>query len=107
MEVFVRGVPERATENQTTNFFLPILSKHSIENWHCQKRKWKRFATLTFLSSKDGERFLNLYGQIKNGLGHSNTLTFQGNKLLCSLSNKPSDPLASKSLEMDAKATQT
>jgi hypothetical protein len=96
-----------------TNFFLQILSKHSIENWHCQKRKWKRFATLTFLSSKDGDRFLNLYGQMKNGLGHNHlplshtNLTFQGNELLCSLSNKPPDPLALKSLEMDAKATQT
>lgn len=112
MEIFVRGVPERATENQTTNFFRPILSKHSIENWHCQKRKRKSFATLTFLSSKDGEKFLSLYGQMENGLGHNyllsrTNLTFQGNKLLCSLSNKPPDPLALRSLEMDAKATQT
>jgi hypothetical protein len=113
MEIFVRGVPERATENQTTNFFRPILSKHSIENWHCQKRKRKSFATLTFLSSKDGEKILSLYGQMENGLGHNylllsrTNLTFQGNKLLCSLSNKPPDPLALRSLEMDAKATQT
>jgi hypothetical protein len=113
MEVFVRGVPERATEKQTTNFFLPTLEKHSIENWHCQKRRWKRFATLTFLSSMDGERFLSLYGRMKNGLGHDylplcrTNLTFQGNELLCSLSKNPPDPLALKSLEMDAKATQT
>jgi hypothetical protein len=113
MEVFVRGVPERATENHMTNFFLPILSKLSIENWHCQKRKSKRFATLTFLSSMDGERFLSLYGQMKNSqgrdyfpLGRTN-LMFQGTQLLCSLSNKQPDPLALKSLEMDAKVRQT
>ncbi len=83
-----------------TNFFQPILSKLSIENWHCQKRKMKPFATLTFLSSNDGQRFLTLYGGRKN-------LIFQGTLLFCSLSNKPADSLALKSLEMDAKNRQT
>lgn len=113
MEVFVRGVPERATENQTTNFFLPILNKLSIKNWHCQKKKRKHFATLTFLSSMDGERFLSLYDQVKNSLGYDypplgrTDFMFQGNELRCSLSTKPPDPLALKSLEMDAKASET
>jgi hypothetical protein len=113
MEVFVRGVPERATEYQTTNFFRPILNKLSIKHWHCQKKVWKRFATLTFLSSMDGERFLSLYNQVKNGLSYDYLplgrmdFMFQGNELHCRLSTKPPDPFALKSLEMDAKASET
>lgn len=60
----------------------------------------------------DGKRFLSLYGQMKIGLGGRylppgrTKLMFQGKQLLCSLSNKPPDPLALKSLEMDAKVRQ-
>jgi hypothetical protein len=113
MEVFVRGVPERATEIQMTKFFLPILNKLSIKNWHCEKKRRKHFATLTFLSFTDGERFLRLYNQVKNGPGYGylplgrTDFMFQGNELRCSLSTKPPDPLALKSLEMDAKASET
>jgi RNA dependent RNA polymerase len=112
MEVFLRGVPERATGQQMSAFFQPILSKLSIENWQCQKKMRKKFATLTFLSPADAERFLSLYGQMKNDLGrdylppgHTN-LRFQGTLLLCSQSNKSLDPLALKSLQMDAKIRQ-
>jgi RNA dependent RNA polymerase len=110
MEVFIRHVPERATEQQMSAFFQPILSKMSIENWQCQKKMKKKFATLTFLSPVDAERFLGLYGQIKNHLnrdylppGRTN-LRFQGTLLFCSASTNSLDPLAIKSLEMDAKA---
>ncbi|ERF76596.1 hypothetical protein EPUS_05869 [Endocarpon pusillum Z07020] len=106
MEVFVRGVPERATERQVSAFFLPILTNLSIENWQCQKKGRKPFATLTFLSSKDGQRFLSWYGQARIGLGGADRM-FQGKLLLCTRSNKPADPLALKSLEMDAKVRQT
>ena len=56
----------------------------------------------------DGERFLSLYGQQGGSRGRNYLpLMFQGTLLLCSLSNKPPDPLALKSLEMDAKVRQT
>ncbi|KFY03027.1 hypothetical protein V490_00321 [Pseudogymnoascus sp. VKM F-3557] len=104
MEVFVRGAPERATETQMTTFFQPVLSGLSIENWHCEKWKQKRFATLTFLNEKDGNKFLGVHGQARNDQRRSTPLMFQGAPLLCSLSNKSPDPFALKSLEMDLNA---
>lgn len=35
MEVFVRGVPERATENQLQKCFRPILTELGILDWDC------------------------------------------------------------------------
>ncbi|KFY38800.1 hypothetical protein V494_04194 [Pseudogymnoascus sp. VKM F-4513 (FW-928)] len=104
MEVFVRGAPERATETQMTTFFQPVLSGLSIENWHCEKWKQKRFATLTFLNKKDGNKFLGVHGQARNDQRRSTPLMFQGAAVLCSLSNKSPDPFALKSLEMDLNA---
>jgi RNA dependent RNA polymerase len=113
MEVFIRNVPERATGQRMSAFLHPILSKMSIDNWRCQKKMRKKFATLTFLSPEDAQRFLGLYGQIKNGMGRDYTppgrtnLRFQGTHLFCSASNKTLEPLAIKSLEMDAKVRKT
>ncbi|KAL5344777.1 hypothetical protein ACLOAV_010174 [Pseudogymnoascus australis] len=108
MEVFVRGASERATEAQMTNFFQPTMSGLSIESWHCQKWKQKRFATLTFLRKEDGNKFLNKHGQTRNSQTRgSSPLIFQGALLLCSLSNKPPEPFALKSLEMDANARKS
>lgn len=108
MEVFVRGASERATEAQMTNFFQPTMSGLSIESWHCQKWTQKRFATLTFLRKEDGNKFLNKHGQTRNSQTRgSSPLIFQGALLLCSLSNKPPEPFALKSLEMDANARKS
>lgn len=93
-----------------TKFFKPYLDELSIENWHCEKRKGNRFGSLTFLSPLDGEKFLRRHGQSMSvpargfrPVGRAN-LMFQGTALICSLSNKKPDPLALRSLEMEAKA---
>lgn len=53
MEVFVRGIPERATENQLSKCFRPILAELGILDWDCQKRKGKSFGFLIFLKVED------------------------------------------------------
>jgi len=113
MEVFVRGVPLRTTENEFSKFIGPILSNLNIHDWQCSKRKQKTFAFLTFLKAKDGERFLALHGQALGGFSalslsaNGSNLMYLGTSLLCSLSNKQPDPLALKSLEMESKARLT
>ncbi len=110
MEVFVRGLPLRATENEFSKFIRSSLEELDIHDWHCQKRKQKTFAFLTFLKLRDGERFLARHGQAQlvfSALSLStdrSSLSYFGAPLLCSRSNKPPNPLALKSLEMESKA---
>ena len=110
MEVFVRGIPDRATENQFSNFIRPILSALNVHDWQCQKPKRKPFAFLSFLNVKDCERFLALHGQATDGFGRTylpatrTNIVYLGVPLFCSTSKKKPDPLALKSLEMESRA---
>jgi hypothetical protein len=99
MEVFIRGVPKRETEKSLNDFFNNVLSRLQMEDWMCQKIAQKPWAKLIFLNSKDGLRFLSLYGQ---SFSHTN-LMFKGRLLHCSLSDRM-DKFALRSLEMDKKA---
>ncbi|KAL9105886.1 MAG: hypothetical protein Q9227_008997 [Pyrenula ochraceoflavens] len=111
MEIFIQNVPERTTENVFSDFLEPILKRLSIIDFHCQKQKGKgkKFAFLTLLNRQDGERFLSYYGPIVNSHGRSHIppghqkLVFQGIPLRCSVSKKPPDPFALRSLAKEAK----
>jgi hypothetical protein len=104
MEVFIRNVPRRETEKSLNSFFGDVLSPLNIEDWICQKIPHKPFAKLIFLSSKDGERFLHLYGQPDVAFGRNGTnLTFKGQSLCCNRSREM-DIFAIRSLEMDRKS---
>ncbi|KAN0121734.1 RdRP domain containing protein [Hyaloscypha variabilis] len=63
MEVFVRNVPQRSTENAFRKFLKPHLDKLSIRCAHCQKPQGKSFAIVTFLYVSDAEKFLQHHGQ--------------------------------------------
>lgn len=109
MEVFVRGVPERATEKQLEKCFRPILTEFGIHAWDCQKRKGKNFCFLIFLKVPDAEKFLDRHGRLSNGLrrdylpaGHTDIM-FNGITLSCSRSKKSPDEWALKNLQMEAK----
>ncbi|KIW67302.1 hypothetical protein PV04_06566 [Phialophora macrospora] len=110
MEVFIRGVPERVTENQFAKSIRPALLELKIYDWQVQKRPGKKFANLTFLNVSDGERFLARHGQAKGVLGReylppsATRLMYFAAPLSCTRSNRPPDPLALKSLQMESKA---
>ncbi|KAE9382198.1 RdRP-domain-containing protein [Stipitochalara longipes BDJ] len=63
MEVHVRNVPQRSTENAFRKFLKPHLEKLSIRCVHCQKPQGKTYANLTFLHIADAEKFLQHHGQ--------------------------------------------
>lgn len=62
MEVHIRNVPDRASENVLRKFLKKHLSALSIVDVHTEKPQGKRFAKLTFLSIDDAKKFLNNYG---------------------------------------------
>jgi hypothetical protein len=101
MEVFIRGVPERATENSLNTFFERLLRSLDIEDWICQKINRKPFANLIFLFKEDGLRFLSLHGRTQITSGRQ--LTFKNARLTCSEGNKL-DQFALRSLEMNRRA---
>jgi hypothetical protein len=110
MEVFIRGVPERVTENQFAKSIQPALLDLKIYDWQVQKRPRKTFANLTFLNISDGQRFLARHGQEKDGFGREylppsrTRLMYFAVPLSCTRSNRPPDPWALKSLRMESKA---
>jgi hypothetical protein len=73
MEVHVRHVPERSTENAFWKFLKPYLDKLSIRCVHCQKPRGKTHATLTFLYIPDAEKFLHHHGQSQAAPGRRPT----------------------------------
>ena len=79
LEVHIKNVPEQASENGLKKFLRPVLAKLSISirHVHCQKHRGKRFAQMTFLHAKDGERFLAHHGQIQATPGQENILPSQ------------------------------
>jgi hypothetical protein len=109
MEVFVRGVPERTTENQLLKCFRPILTELGILDWDCQKRKGKPFGFLMFLQVQDAEKFLDRHGQVSTSLGRDylpagrTKIVFNGIALSCSRSRKPLDEWALKNLQLQSK----
>jgi hypothetical protein len=97
MEVFIRRVSKRETEESLKSFLGNVLRGLSIEDWGCGKRAQKDWAKLFFLNLEDGRRFLRLHGQTDPG---STNLVFKGRQLRCSISNSL-DTFALRSLEMD------
>src|ERR1700742_577677 len=98
MEVYIKGVPERVTENKFSKFIRPALSALNIFDWQVQKRPGKNFAHLTFLSIGDGQRFLARHGRGKDNLREhlpsiGTDITYFAVPLFCTLSHRQPDPL--------------
>ncbi|KAK5049094.1 hypothetical protein LTR84_005517 [Exophiala bonariae] len=113
MEVFVRGVPERATENQLQKSFRTVLTPLGILDWNCQKRTGNNYCFVLFLNIQDAQKFLELHGQVKSaGLGRDflppgrTNVMFNGIALSCARSRRTPDQWALKNLQMEAKARE-
>jgi len=68
MEVRIRNVPDRGTENGLRKFLKIHLSALSILDVHTEKPRRARFANLTFLSIDDAEKFLSHHGMYLNAI---------------------------------------
>lgn len=131
MEVHIRNVPEQATENGLKTFLKPHLERLAIQAYHCQKQRGKKYASLTFLYIRDGERFLAHHGQVKKPLSHNNrshtatnipsnlvaqrpqvigasqyaiNLKFLNKPIYCEKSTREGDPFLLRVLEREEKA---
>ncbi|KAI4233718.1 MAG: hypothetical protein LQ349_004230 [Xanthoria aureola] len=105
MEVFVRNLPQEATEKQVKQYFRPILADLSINVFHCQKPRNKGYAKITIFDRQLGQRFLAVHGQLLPGLEGFKTVKKQlrhmNRPLNCSLSNNAPDEYVLKSLERE------
>lgn len=104
MEVFIRDVPEPVTEKGLRNLLQPYMTDLSIDIFHCQKQRRKRIAFLIFLDVKDGNRFLQKYGQTKPPGPLFNIqpkIKILMTPIFCVISNKPPNQHILRSLEKE------
>ena len=105
MDVFVRNLPDQASEKQINNYFQKVLANLGIKTYHCQKLKSRGLATITILDTAKARQFLSIYGQTGSGArGYASALQrlqFMGRSINCSQSNKPPDQFLLKTLEKE------
>lgn len=97
MEVFIRRVPQYASDQDLTNFFKPYMPGFGIEVFQCEKLKNKPFAILTIADVRAGTNFLRTYGS-DHPLNGSLQLKFLGHSLLLTQSKNKPDQFKIKSM---------
>jgi hypothetical protein len=115
MEVHIRNVPAKSTENALRNFLKPYFQKLSIQNVHCQKQRDKSYAQLTFLNIDHARRFLEYHGQTKAAGNRraakvntwSINLKFLGQPIYCERSNRDANPYLLRVLAREEKERQS
>src|SRR6266480_2561431 len=103
MEVFMRKLPSDLTEDGLQTQLEPFMKRLGIVDYLCEKPRRKQFGNVTFLHRRDGQNFLNVHGQ--ENLPQSrrpslkSKLQLMGTQVLCTLSNRPPQDFALKSLQ--------
>lgn len=105
MDIFVRNVPDQSTDRQLQRFFLPHFKALGTDTFHCKKFKNKKLALVTVLDPVKAHRFLALYGDnaVRSPTLTAPKLTYLGQPLYFSPSNKPAEPLVLQCLRKEAK----
>ncbi|KAH8893681.1 rna-dependent rna polymerase [Thozetella sp. PMI_491] len=98
MEIFMRNVPLSMTGETMRIELGPVMEGLSILNYHCEKSPKKRVGYLTVLHKSDGEKFLEVYGQITPFIGESyrqgnqsaslKNLMLMGSSVICAISKR-------------------
>jgi hypothetical protein len=108
MEVHVRNVPVQSNDKSLRNCLKPWFAKLSIQDVDCQKGQGKPFASLTFLSIDDGQKFLARHGQVK-ALGRERLMKravemikFQGSPIYFEKSKREASPFLLRSLRRES-----
>jgi RNA dependent RNA polymerase len=97
MEVFMRNLPRDLTEDGLQTQLEPFMTRLGIVDYLCEKPRRKPFGNVTFLHRRDGQNFLNVHGQDRPSL--KSKLQLMGTQVLCTLSNRPPQDFALKSLQ--------
>ena len=105
MEVFVRNLPDQATEKQINNFFRNVLEKLGIKTYDCQKLTGRGLATITILDVGRAQNFLNLHGEKRSGPFGTHfvkqKLFLMGRPVNCSQSRKLPDKFLLETLKKE------
>ncbi|KAL8897272.1 MAG: hypothetical protein Q9207_007295 [Kuettlingeria erythrocarpa] len=102
MELYIRNLPQGATDRQIEQFFKPILARLNIDVFDCQKPRNRPYARITVTDPALGQKFLEVHGQTKPGREGFRTvkqkLYHHGAPVNCSKSYNEPDDFLLKSL---------
>ena len=102
MEIFLRNLPDQATEQGVERFLRPRLAQFSVHDFSCHKLRSRGCATLTVLDHSNGRDFLEAYGQ-QTYSPLVKTLRYMDREIRCSRSKNEPDPMSLKVLEKERK----
>jgi hypothetical protein len=102
MDIFVRGLPNQASQKQVTAFFKAPFQRCGInDDYHVDKMRNKHMATITILDSNKAQAFLSQYGVPSNAPRYVRpqiSLRWNGRDVLCSPSRIPVSQFSVQSL---------
>ncbi len=128
MEVFLRNLDPSSSDRALRNQLKPAIKALSIQKFHCEKPRKKKYGFVTFLLKEDGQKFLDRHGEIPHlrgtesnpivrnaGLGSNlfsrqrprrddrpectARLTLLGRQVFCKESDRQVDPITLRGLE--------
>ena len=106
MDIFVRNVPDQASNKSLEKFFQKQFRPFSIDDFSCQKLKTRGCAILTVLDAQKAQRFLDIYGSASQKgtmRTRAQPLKFIERDLFCSPSKSKPDKMLLQTLRKEAK----
>lgn len=105
MDIFVRNIPEQASNKNLQTFFREHFRPFGIDDFHCQKLRSRGCATVTVLDEQKAQRFLKVYGNSQSHDSHTNTkkLRYMDKDLFCVPSKSKCNETLLQTLRKDAK----
>lgn len=112
MDIFVRNIPDQASNRNLETFFRDKFQPFHIHDFSCQKLRRRGCAIVTVLDGAKAQHFLNSHGAtLQQGQKRSVTrpLKYMNRDLLCAPSKSKPDEVLLQTLRKDAndKANQT
>ena len=111
MDIFVRHIPNEATNKELKRYFRKPLEECGIHHFHAEKMGGKDLAVLTVLSKEDCQRFLTLYGV--PAFSHASVqatrrLVWKNKTIKCTPSNREPDSFSVQAIayELSQRAAQ-
>jgi len=106
MDIFVRNIPDQASNKNLEIFFQKQFRPFSIDIFSCQKLKRRGCAILTVLDAEKAQRFLDIYESAsQKGITctGAQALKYMGRDLFCSPSKFKSDEMLLLTLRKESK----
>ncbi len=106
MDIFVRNIPDQASNKNLEIFFQKQFPPFSIDDFSCQKLKTGGCAILTVLDAEKAQRFLDIYesaSQKGTMRTRAQALKYMDRDLFCSPSKFKPDEMLLHTLRKEAK----